>query len=748
MRFVLNMEITQMRIVAVLLLAAISCPWTISDGAETRPNDKRPAEDRLETTRLGLVGKPGQVAKYRHVRSGAIAGSVVETFTLVSGPVEKSQDMESQWLCLRATKADGKCFTVWLLGHGYPVERLAAARKTTTRYILQQGESMPLEFRDRTTNGAVLPVLGGWKHLFPRAESVPSGAGFPRKTKLLGHTYQLDGVEDSGGSAKPPKTKVLELRPDVLMGFPHNTKQKDETRRYDRSDYELIALTQDDYREIVDAGINCLRVDAEQAGWVDHLNVFYWGPGGAEVSYPECLYRSNYLGPALFLDEPAVVTRDHVVRPKLREDPGLRRTLTPERVLEDFRDHFRKAKNQGAPAGLLKGLAARPDVDLGDMQFLQQNIYSWETMVSSAIHQLAEGAEGPPAAIVFEPPGRFGTRRTLPEMNMTYGCQIPVDDPKNLIEIIYGFLRGAARLTGKEWGMSIYGAVDRADTFWFQTHAYDLGATHFFYWDSFELACVPYGECLALSRNLSAHAASHPDRDLERLKRAAEVAILLPPGYNLGHVSMGKGSFWGLAELNLERLNRKGVKYRKVMSNFFAEIERCIRLGVAYDLFWNSNELDLNGYREIIRVREDGKLELGAKGQTRLLDGPRTPLRPSGIGPKLTVELSANVGKAPESLTANARITEGSAPIFYTLGTDTRGRYSNVMVAWELYGPEEEDYRFLRQQEGEPHIRQDGSETTAEIAFRIEQPGNYRLRAATVDMSGRTDVVWKRITID
>ena len=168
-------------------------------------------------------------------------------------------------------------------------------------------------------------------------------------------------------------------------------------------------------------------------------------------------------------------------------------------------------------------------------------------MVSSAIYQLSEDREGPPAAIVFEPPGRFGTRRTLPEMNMTYGCQIPVDDPKNLIEIIYGFLRGAARLTGKNWGMSIYGAVDRADTFWLQTHAYDLGATHFFYWDTYQLACVPYRECLAMSRNLSAHVSSHPNRDLTRLKKAAEIAILLPAGYNLGHVAMGKGSLWALA---------------------------------------------------------------------------------------------------------------------------------------------------------------------------------------------------------
>jgi hypothetical protein len=499
---------------------------------------------------------------------------------------------------------------------------------------------------------------------------------------------------------------------------------------------------------MVEAGMNCLRVDAEQSAWVDHLDAFYWGPGGQDVSYPECLYQSNYLGPALFLDEPAVVTRDYVVRPKLRENPQLRRALTPQTVFADFRNHFRKAKYQGAPAGLLKGLAERPDVDVGEMEFLQQNLYSWETMVSSAIHQLADGAGGPPAAIVFEPPGRVGTRRTLPEMNMTYGCQIPVDSPKNLIEIIYGFLRGAARQTDKSWGMSIYGGVDRADAFWFQTHAYDLGATHFFYWDTHELACVPYGECLALSRNLSAHAASHASRDLQKLKKGAEVAILLPPGYNLGHVAMGKGSLWGLGELNLERVNGAGVKYRLVMRNFFTEIERCIRLGVAYDLLWNVEGLKLSGYREVVCIREDGKVDLTVDGQTELRDGPRMPVRPTGIPPKLTVQLSADAGSAPVRLVAEAQIVEGSAPIYYTLGADSQGRYRNVMVAWELYGPADEDYRFLRQEAGAPRISQDGPHTTVEITFQIQRPGTYRLRAATVDMSGRTAVVWKGISVD
>ncbi|MCZ6678185.1 MAG: hypothetical protein O7E52_13140 [Candidatus Poribacteria bacterium] len=689
------------------------------------------------------------VAQYRHETENELSDSVVKALSLAIGSVEEKDGIECQWIRLSATKANDEKFSVWLLSENYPSQDLVVARKTTARYILQEGDAQPVEFRDRFTGKAVLPQLGEWKYLFPRPTEDTSDEDeiFPQTAKYLGHTYLLKSLEASGGFAEPPNVMLLSLRADVLIGPASNTRQKDETRRYDRSDYELVRLTEDDYNEMIDAGVNCLRVDAQQAKWIDRRNVFYWGIGGEDVSYPVCLYQSNYLGPTIFMDEPAVCTRDHVIRPRLREDDKFRKTITPQVVLEEFQNYFRKAKYEAAPTRLLKGLSARPDVDLGDMEFLQQNIYVWETMVSSAAYQLTEGNGRSPYAMVFEPPGRVGTMRTLPEMNMTYGCQIPVDNPKNLTSIIYGFLRGAARLSDKSWGMSIYGQVHRADAFWFQTHAYDLGARHFHYWDNYELACVPYSECLALSRNLSAHVESHPYRDLKALREAGEIAILLPPGYNLGHVEMGRGNLWGVGELNLERLNREGVKYRTVMSYFFTEIERAIRLGVAFDLIWDLDGLDLSGYREVVRIREDGKVEVHFDGKQTLHKSARTPIRPNGIPPQLTVDLSTAQGKAPLEITACATIVKGWGSIYYTRGADETGIYNNEMVLWELFGPAEEDYRFLNGER--PKARFDGEARiyTVEIDFNIERPGTYRLRAATVDMAGRTAVVWKTVNV-
>lgn len=734
----------------IFLLSAVLLYTIAVDGSEVKvSNNRDPIEAAPSISKQARLGKPGLIATYGHESNGIIPDSVIQSFTLALGPLTEKNGRQFQWLHLHTSKANGDSFSVWILTDRYPPTSVTAALEATVRYILQEGTTQAIEFRHQFSGEAVLPSLGAWSHLWPRAVNSDFSDGlFAQKMHYLGNGYRLERLEESKSISPPTDVKIIQLLPDALIGVPHNTRQKDETRRYDDSDYELIRLTKNNYNEMIEAGINCLRVDQEQAGWISRRNVFYWGIGGEQIDYPECLYRSNYLGPVLFFDEPAVCTRDHIIRPRLRKDREFRKTITPQTVMEEFKKYFHEAKYQGAPTGLLRGLAVRPDVDIGDMNFLQQNLYTWETMVSSALHQLGEGKSWPPSSMVFEPPGRLGTVRTLPEMNMSYGCQIPVDDPKNLTGIIYGFLRGAARLTNKGWGTSIYGAVDRADAFWFLTHAYDLGAQHFFFWDSARLACVPYRECLALSRHLQAHAEAHPYRDLQKLKQAAEVAILLPASYNLGHVYMGKGNLWGLGELNLERVNRKGITYRTIMGNVFTEIERCIRMGVAYDLFWDIEGYQLTGYREIVRVREDGKVDVIVDGKSILHDGSRIPDRPAGVPPQLSIKLSTETDKAPLAVTAHAFLVEGSSPVYYTLGTNSKGIYKNVKVLWELYGPGEEDYRFLLNEHREPRIIEEGNRTNVEMPFVIRQPGKYRLRAATVDMAGRTTVVWKSITVE
>src|SRR4029078_5131347 len=99
-----------------------------------------------------------------------------------------------------------------------------------------------------------------------------------------------------------------------------------------------------------------------------------------------------------YLDEPAVTTRDHEIRPKLEKDEAFRKSITPQVGFEFFRGHFAKVLQNSAGA-MVKSLAVRPDVDVGSMEFAQANLYSWETMVSTAAHQLAQHPSVPEAMV-------------------------------------------------------------------------------------------------------------------------------------------------------------------------------------------------------------------------------------------------------------------------------------------------------------------------------------------------------------
>ncbi len=635
---------------------------------------------------------------------------VVQRVTVAEGPVEAGG---LKWTMIEGEKSGGG-FRAWVL-------RDASGTKIA-RYVFEEGTGPAREYRDAATGEAALPSLGSWRFLWPLA------AGAEGRVEYLGHSYVLESRKSGTWTAPPAEARIVELRPDLWIGPASNRRQKDERRRYDGSDYEMIPLTRADYFEMAEAGITCVQAAGEQQAWAEEAGLFYWGPH-EKLPYPELLYRSQYLGPRLYLDEPAVSTRDYDIRPRLAKEPAYRKAMSPQEALRAYQAHYAKTITAGPPQVLMETLGKRADVDLGSMKFAQANIYNWETMPETAAWALSQDARVP-SAMVFEPPGRIGTRRTLPEWNMSYGTHFRTDDRGVLPAVIYGFLRGAARLNGKEWGVSIYGAVERADTFLWLTQAYDLGATRFFFWDNYQLACMPYGEVLALARHLRAHARQNPRAELARLRGVAERAILLPPGYGLGHTQTGRGNLWGLGELNLERVNRKGVRHRAVMSRFFAEIEKSVQEGVGFDLLWDLPGLKLDGYREVVCVREDGTVE-GSAG---------APVRPLGGEPVLAVTVQGR--------TATARVKETRAPVYYTLGADPQGVLHNAVVRWELFGPEEEDYLFPQAPEVRPRVKMGApGEYEAQIGLPELTPGSYRLRAATADVSGRTAVVWTEIRV-
>jgi len=693
------------------------------------------------------IGEPGRKLTYISIVND-LPESVIRKIELSVGAVEKKNGALYQWLRLAAEKGNKETFTVWILTSDYPAEVVKNATEEIIRYILSGSDGNTIEFINETNGKVILPNTGAWRHLLPRTENGNSPIELLRgKIKYLGHEYNLDSHKQSDIPSYPKQTLVVCLTPDLLIGVPHNSKVEKDERRWDESDYNYVTLTKSNYFEMIEHGINVFRVDSKQAKWIEYENVYIWGIGGKDVQYPECLYASNYIGPELFFDEPMVVTRDHILKPKFKEKPLFRKAINPKLYFEEFEKVYYDKKYVHGPTQFLKSLEMREDVDIGDMNFLQQNMYSWETMVSSASYQLTEGDNKTPAAMVFEPPVRFGAKRVLPELNMSFGCQIPADNPQNLIGIITGFLRGAARISDKEWGISIYGQVIRSEATWYFTNAYDQGATHFFFWDSYQLAAVPYNEYLIHSKNLRDHAKSFPHRNLSELKKTAETALVLPLGYNLGHVKMGIGNFGGLPELNMERKNNLGNKYREVMHNFYVEIERCIRLGIDYDLFWDLKKLDLSEYNEIIKISDDCKIEVNKNNSTQIFESARYPQRPDGIVPELAVDINMSKGNGKNIVTAVAKVKEGSAPIYYTLGADKNGVYNNHFVLWEMYGPNEEDYTDFWNERWNVKVTEQPNSASSIIKFEIKNPGTYRLRVSTSDLAGRSNVVWENIII-
>lgn len=687
-----------------------------------------------------VPGRPGDLGIYRYPAGDSLPSSLVTRLELRWGP----KHLDAQWSRMDAYKADGRRFRVWLLTQ---CSSLAASdgqgKSPIKRYLFQEGNEKPVEYQNHFTGDAVLPSHGFWFHQLPKAPNpAQSGFVFPPKVSFLGHAFDLESV----GIEKPfgiPPAKLLRLPCDLEIGAKRDRRDRREARRFDGDPVELIRYEPADYPERIAHGQTTFNAPADQVDFVRRESVFYCGDDPLSMRYPECLFRSNYLGISLdFLDEPAART-SFALQAAFKEGRWPASEWTISRVWEHFQTEFERAKRASGPFRLQKALASRPDVSLGQMKGARWNVWSWETLISSGAYQLcATGREGP-AAIVYE--GRGVANRDLPLFNSSTGAQFSTGDAQAWLDMVYGTLRGAARLSGKRWGISIYGQFERAEAYRALCYGYESGSSFFLFWTGAGEHHVPYEEQLALSRFIKEYARQRPDRDIDRLRKMAEVLILFPAGYTL----LSKEPMWWLPPLHYEKKNKHGLKYREVLARVAAEMERCYRQGVCYDLAWDlegflgeeSNgmkTLKLEGYREVVRVCEDGKVIVQNGSREKVFHEPRWPRRPKGKAPGLKISLSREEGKAPMTLVAHAAVTEHRSPVHFTPAHDEKGVWRNTKVIWQLYGPGPDDFAHLSD-------RHDAK--TGLLPLELDKAGAYRLRASVVDRAGRSTVQWKRIMV-
>ena len=675
------------------------------------------------------LGKAGDVAIYTASNPTHNAASQIIELQLRWG----KESQNAQWLRLDLAKEVGENVRFWMLVRSFPSSDRCLAEEQVLRYIFSDNDSNNLEYTYSPSNKTALPSHGYWPYLLPRAKDPREKESvFPRKIEILGHEFTLNsvGIEQPFGI---PKSQSLNLPQNLALGAKYNTRDRGIARRFDKATVETTHYLPNDYPIRILAGQTTFNVPSKHVELVQSQSVFYSGDNPLTVAFPECLYRSNYLGPNPdYLDEPAVRTSFDLQK-QLKNDPTIATNITIESVLKHFKSGFQQANYVLRPTRFQKGLESRPDVDMGTMKALRQNMWSWEVHLSTGAYQLRAEPNGPPSAIVYE--GRTASSRDLALFNSGTGAQIPTNDQQAWLDMIYGMMRGAARTTGKDWGISIYGQFNVPEIYRALSYAYDLGSSYFLFWTGDRGHHVPYKEQLEYSRFIKDYAKHHPDRDLEQLKYSAEVMILFPPGYTL----LSKEPMWWLAPLNYEKKNAFGLSIREVLARVAAEIERCYRQGIAYDLAWDIEDLDLSGYREIIKIAESGLITVKSQEQESVFNRPRWPERPAGPSPELSIAVSAEAGTAPLFLVAQATIKEFSSPVYFSPEHDENGVWQNKKVIWQLYGPGANEYT---------HLSSNYDHETGILPMELELPGVYRLRASIVDRAGRSTVRWKTITVE
>ena len=461
------------------------------------------------------------------------------------------------------------------------------------RYLLRIPETGEvLEYRDAHTGRALLPALHDFERYFVPRPSAASGRqkGIPETCEFLGHVLTLREVHEGAGWEPWAEARVLNLDREMLVGTGRNFKDAEGHRlpqKPDRRNYTYIPFVEMDYQMMIEAGINLFTVAPNQEQFVRSQPVFYLrgAAGTPPLRYPADLYRANYIGSVMFMDEPSIL---------MVGDTNVHRTLryfsdAAALIEKRTRATYLSAGSYGAFA-LEKALLDR-GVNFGDMRLMQPDYPSWETYYDTAFYQMKGGGMG----IVHE--GRY----QLPEFDQAverFTGVKRIHTARELLQYHYAFLRGGTRPFGKSWGTAIYGQCDPAIAPQALTLAYDMGARYFWFWTSDHEHHVPWPEQLALARTLCLHARQHPRPSIHGPPPKLDTALVIPSGYFLSLENL-----WWVRALDKEGENEASQKYRRLMQRAFLAVHDCFKRDVDFDITIDDGR-PIAGYRHIVRISE------------------------------------------------------------------------------------------------------------------------------------------------
>ncbi|NLH17160.1 MAG: hypothetical protein GX455_11330 [Phycisphaerae bacterium] len=496
------------------------------------------------------------------------------------------QGAESFWIRLEGTKVDGNIYRVWFLADRLP---FATEPKTVAiaHYILQETGREPVEYVDLRTGRAIIPLFDFVGQLIPRTqESI--GESLFEKGMYLGLPIVRRSFSAIGDIRPLEKVERLELRGDLLIGTSRNFRDDGQPRKSKQDNYAFVPFTQPEYDEMIAAGINYFVVQKEQADWICHRPVYYEGTSKT-IAFPEELYRPNFRGLSMFIDEPACILAG-------KYPPGSPLSTAVTMI----QDHIKKEIDDRGYRNRLE----EQGIALGELGLVEPQIPIWETYVETSWYQLQANRVG----IIQEcrwkitPTGEPDEFLYLQRINQQFGVEIPIS-PENLFLWSYSSMRGAARAFNAKWGMAIYGQAEPGLRYPSMQLAYDLGAEYLWFWTSDHDHHVPYAEQLALSRRISDYARTHP-RDLTALRNKANTAIVLPFGYTLP--TSWQLFTWGTHIYPLDKKNDKGLTTLQVLKPAIEEIARCLKDKIQYDICVAGDGLARDRYERIYEVLDNG----------------------------------------------------------------------------------------------------------------------------------------------
>ena len=528
------------------------------------------------------------------------------------------QDNENKtttiWFHLGAFSGKDKLYSIAILVPSLDFLSPCNQEVKVLRYILFPANSEPIEYTSAQSGEAVIPRFDFFKNLLPHTLTLHDpDIPFFKNGWYLGKQITLSETGKNAPALNLDSLKTLILDEDVLIGNSRSIKDDGSGRIHQPGatwkgpdiDYTYVQLKEEDYKIMIEAGMNIFRIPYDHLQWVINEPVYFLVRSGFE-KMPEILYRSNFFGAVMYMDEPAIramafegLTREFV-------SPGRAANL----VVELTRGRYHGDGGYGQRN--LHKLLTNSGYDFCDLEILQPDYPVWETVPSSIWYECEAGISG----WCFE--GRFDPEWFSALIKSELGIDFP-DDAESCIKYHYAFFTGASRNFNAQWGVAIYGQmIPEAAEITFPM-AYEMGAKYFWFWTSDHAHHVPFSEQLALTRKFKEYIRNNPrKKSPEELVSNAKVAIALPWGYLCDHYQwkhytginpdFNTGRMWFSINMEMTDRNREGIKYRDVLVTAVSKAAQLIEKNESFDFIFLKRGEKNSDYEKIYRVLETGEI--------------------------------------------------------------------------------------------------------------------------------------------